>query len=229
MELKTKLQERFSLEALLMGAIAFGVFWRFVNLGSREFWYDEVLSLILFTGQKIAYSNPSENAPVLLADLQQLLSLPPESGIGNVFSTIANMLRGIAGGEPHPPLFFLSQHFWLRLFGNSEAATRSLGAIESVAAIASAYGLGRVVLGHRGGLILAALLAVNPFYLFHSLNLRMYGPLVLWTILSAWALLEVIKLQAPVEQEVRRGVSAACPKGIWHSPSDPGSGLTQSF
>ncbi|NER33809.1 MAG: hypothetical protein F6J93_07095 [Oscillatoria sp. SIO1A7] len=186
-----------SLEALLMAAIAFGVFWRFVNLGNREFWYDEVLSLILFTGQKIAYSSPSENAPVLLADLQQLLSLPPESGIGNVFSTIANLLRGLAGGEPHPPLFFLSQHFWLRLFGNSEAATRSLGAIESVAAIASAYGLGRVVLGHRGGLILAALLAANPFYLFHSLNLRMYGPLVLWTILSAWALLEVIKLQAP--------------------------------
>ncbi len=49
----------------------------------------------------------------------------------------------------------------------------------------SAYGLGRVVLGHRGGLLLAALLGINPFYLFHSLNLRMYAPLVLWATLSA--------------------------------------------
>ena len=180
-----------------MAAIAFGILWRFVNLDSREFWYDEVLSLLLFTGQKIAYSNPSENAPVVLAELHQLLSLPPESGIGDAFGTIANLLRGLAGGEPHPPLFYLSQHFWLRLFGNSEVATRSLGGILSAGAIASAYGLGRAVLGHRGGLLLAALLAANPFYLFHSLNLRMYGPLVLWTILSAWALLEIIKLQAP--------------------------------
>ncbi|MBD0301402.1 MAG: glycosyltransferase family 39 protein, partial [Tolypothrix sp. T3-bin4] len=60
-----------------------------------------------------------------------------------------------------------------------------------VSAIGSIYGLGKLLVGNRGGLLLAALLALNPFYLFHSLNFRMYAPLVLWAILSAWSLLHL--------------------------------------
>ena len=69
---------------------------------------------------------------------------------------------------------------------------RSLSALLSIGAIGSAYGLGRVILGHRGGLFLTALLGINPFYLFHSLNVRMYGSVVLWSTLSAWALLQLV-------------------------------------
>lgn len=181
----------FSLETLLILAIAIGVLLRLLNLGSREFWYDEVLSLLLSTGQKVAYRGPKD-LPVVLAQYTPLLDLPPEATVKDIVKTVVNLLRGLAGGEPHPPLFYLAQHLWLRLFGNGVAAVRSLGALLSLGAIASSYGLGRVLLGHRGGLLLAALLATNPFYLFHSLNVRMYGPLVLWAVLSAWALLEII-------------------------------------
>jgi uncharacterized membrane protein len=80
----------------------------------------------------------------------------------------------------------------LRLFGNSEAAMRSLGALYSIGSIGCAYGWGRYFLGHRGGLLLAALLGLNPYFLFHSLNIRMYCPLVFWTLLSGWATLELI-------------------------------------
>lgn len=183
----------FSVEVWAIAAIALGIFLRIINLGSREFWYDEVLSLLLSTGQKIAYQTPEE-LPVKLADYTALLNLPAMSGIGDVLNTVPNLLRGIVGGEPHPPLFYLSQHFWLYLFGNSEIAMRSLGMILSIGAIAIAYGLGKTLLGHRGGLLLAALFAINPFYLFHSLNLRMYGPLVLWVTLSALSLLKVIDI-----------------------------------
>ena len=92
-----------------------------------------------------------------LADYTSLLHLPPMSGVGDFVKTLANLLRALAGGEPHPPLFYLSQHFWLYLFGNSEAAMRSLGVILSIGAIACAYGLGKILLGHRGGLLLGAL------------------------------------------------------------------------
>jgi uncharacterized membrane protein len=62
--------------------------------------------------------------------------------------------------------------------------------------------MGRVMLGHRGGLLLAALLATNPYYLSHSLNIRMYGPLVLWTTLSAWAMLQLVEARGR-RQEAR--------------------------
>ncbi|HIK09451.1 MAG TPA: glycosyltransferase family 39 protein [Oscillatoriaceae cyanobacterium M33_DOE_052] len=186
------IKQRLTPEYFFLIAIALGILLRCLNLGSREFWYDEVLSLLLSSGQKIAYYTPGDT-PVTLADFHRLLSLPAEASFFAPVRTIVNLLRGLAGGEPHPPLFYLTQHLWLRLFGNGEAAQRSIGMLLSGGAIVSAYGLGKNLLGHRGGLLLAALFATNPFYLFHSLNLRMYGPVVLWTTLSAWALLEIIK------------------------------------
>lgn len=185
----SKLSRTFSWALLIVIAIA--VLLRVINLSSREFWYDEVLSLLLSTGQKTSYSTPKE-LPVTLADYTPLLSLPVENSISDILATLKKLLQGLAG-EPHPPLFFLGQHLWLRLFGNSVAATRSLGVLFSIGAMGSAYGLGRRLLGHQGGLLLAALLGTNTYYLFHSLNVRMYGPLLLWVILSAWAALELIE------------------------------------
>ena len=186
-----KIKSFLTLETGLILAIIIGIILRLINLGSREYWYDEVLSLLLFTGQKIYYQAPAET-PVLLANYSQLLSLPSESNFSDFSQTLINLFRGIVGGEPHPPLFFITQHFWLRLLGNSEIATRSLNVILSIATMVCSYGLGRFYLGHRGGLLLTALVATNPFYLFHSLNLRMYASLLLWTILSAWSLLKII-------------------------------------
>lgn len=180
-----------TLEMLLGGAIVIGIYLRILNLGSRELWYDEVLSLLLSTGQRLQYSLPND-VPIALARLTALLNLPPEASLGAIAKTLQGLIRGLHNGEPHPPIFFLTQHLWLRFFGNSEIAMRSLPALWSLGAIASAYGLGRKLLDHRSGLLFAALLATNPFYLFHSLNVRMYTPLVLWAILSVWALLELI-------------------------------------
>ncbi|MCU0551076.1 MAG: glycosyltransferase family 39 protein [Leptolyngbya sp. Prado105] len=179
-------QKSLTLEILFGCVIAFGIFLRILNLGSREFWYDEVLSLLLSTGQRSRYALPAEGA-IALSQLAPLLDLPQES----FAKTIQGLLRGLYAGEPHPPIFFFAQHFWLRLFGNSEIAMRSLPMLWSVGAIAAAYGLGRKLLDHRAGLLFSALIATNPFYLFHSLNVRMYTPLVFWAILSIWALLEI--------------------------------------
>jgi uncharacterized membrane protein len=192
------------LEIILLGAIALAVFLRIVNLGSRELWYDEILSLLLSTGQKKLYEHPGAT-PVLLSDYQSLLSLPLENNLGDIGRTIEQFLKGLVA-EPHPPLFYIGQHLWLRLFGNSVVALRSLPVLYSLGAIACGYGLGKKLLGYRGGLLLAALLGLNPFYLFHSLNVRMYCPLVFWTILSGWAILELINFPSPAKRPVRHEV-----------------------
>jgi uncharacterized membrane protein len=188
------LKRLISLDSLLVIALIIGVLLRLLNLGTRELWYDEVLSLLLSTGQKIHYNTPQES-PVLLSQLTPLLSLPIESGKHTIAQTLQGLLRGLYAGEPHPPLFFLAQHLWLRLWGNGEIALRSLPMLWSFGAIAAAYGFGQSLLGTRSGLLFAALLATNPFYLFHSLNVRMYTPLTLWAILSAWALVELIGIK----------------------------------
>jgi uncharacterized membrane protein len=187
-----QLPKKKSLDIILLIAIAIAILIRIINLGSREFWYDEVLSLLLSTGQKGLYKSPGD-VPVALSQYLPVLNLPVEQGLGDFFNTLEKLLKGLVK-EPHPPLFFLGQHLWLRLFGNSEAAMRSLGVLYGVGAIASAYGVGRFFLGQRGGLLFAALLGLNPFYLFHTLNVRMYASLVFWTVLSTWALLELSRI-----------------------------------
>ncbi|MBD2296189.1 glycosyltransferase family 39 protein [Anabaena sphaerica FACHB-251] len=191
---KNNFKQLLSIEKLALITIAVAVILRIINLGTREFWYDEVLSLLLSTSQNGVYKSPGD-APVVLAKYTSLLSLPTEASLRDFFQTIIVLIKSLLGGEPHPPIFFLSQHFWLRLFGNSEAAMRSLNTLFSIAAMGGAYGLGKFILGHRGGLFFAALLAISPFYLFHSLNVRMYAPLVLWVIISTWALLYLIEQQ----------------------------------
>ncbi|MEM6424955.1 MAG: glycosyltransferase family 39 protein [Cyanobacteria bacterium P01_D01_bin.128] len=182
---------RFPVEALLLGAIALAVLLRIVWLGSREFWYDEVLSLLFAAGQRIFYDSPEE-VPVTLANYTPLLSLPAESGAKEIVQTTVGLLRGIVGVEPHPFLFYLSQNVWLRLTGNGETVQRLMGMGLSVGAIACSYGTGKLLMGHRGGLIYAALMGLSPLYFFHSLNLRMYGPVVFWVCLSTLALLQLI-------------------------------------
>lgn len=180
------------LEIVLIFSIVAAVIVRFLLLTRHEFWYDETLSVLLSSGQKLAYEGPKAE-PLMLGGYASLMTIPPEAGLADTLTTIENLLKGLAG-DVHPPLFYLSQHLWMRWFGNGEAAMRSLVAITSVGAIAASYGLGRTVLDHRSGLILAALLASSPFFLSHSLNLRMYALLVLWAILSQWSLLSLIKL-----------------------------------
>lgn len=192
----------FSPLGLLLMAIALAVLLRLLNLGSRELWYDEVLSLLLTTGQKTAYQTP-RSLPLPLAQYTALLQLPTEQSLGDMLATVTQFLRGLMG-EPHPPLFFLGQHLWLRLWGNGVEALRSLNALYSVGAIALAYGIGRQLVNPRAGLIFAALLGLNPYYLFHSLNVRMYGPLVFWAMLTTWALLKIIALNQGDKPEINR-------------------------
>ncbi len=193
-----------SVESILLAVIAIAVFIRIINLGSREFWYDEVLSLLLSTGQKVNYKSP-EDLPVILANYTALLKLPIENGLKDSFQTLEQLLKGLVA-EPHPPLFFLEQHFWLRWFGNSEIAMRSLVVLFSIGAMGCAYGIGRRLLSYRGGLLFAALLGINPYFLFHSLNVRMYSSLVFWTLLSTWSLLKLMPLQARENENPKRKI-----------------------
>jgi len=176
-----------AVEVLALGAIALGVALRLGWLGQRELWYDEVLSLVLSTGHSTGYVPPGSE-PVPLATYAALLHAAPHA----LPQTVKQLLQRMVGTEPHPPLFYLSQHLWLRVWGTGETALRSLNGLLSIGTLALGYGLGTATGGRRLGLMLAALLALNPFLLFHSLNLRMYLPVVFWVVLASWALVETL-------------------------------------
>lgn len=191
----TAAKPRFSvMEIFLWLCIALGAGLRSLWVGKRELWYDEVLSVLLSSGQKNAYKLPN-NEPFAVTDISSVLSLPTENGVEGALETVKNLVKGTLG-DPHPPLFYLGEHAWMRLFGNGEGGLRSLVMIGSLLALLVSYTVGKRVLGQRGGLIFTALLSLNPFFFSHSLNLRMYAPMVLWVLVSTWCFFALVGLQA---------------------------------
>jgi 4-amino-4-deoxy-L-arabinose transferase-like glycosyltransferase len=98
------------------------------------------------------------------------------------------MLGRIPDGESNPPLFYVLEWGWTRVFGDGEVGLRSLPALAGLLTVPVAYAIGRHAAGGvaRAGLAAAALVAVNPLLVWFSQEARSYA---LATLLSAVALL----------------------------------------
>jgi mannosyltransferase len=92
--------------------------------------------------------------------------------------SFTDMLRQVKGSESNPPLYYVLAWGWAKAFGTSEVTMRSLSALFGVATIPFAYGIGRELSSRRGGLIAAALVAVNPMLIWYSQEARSYALLV---------------------------------------------------
>jgi mannosyltransferase len=94
--------------------------------------------------------------------------------------SIGGLFDSLVQTEGNPPLYFLLLDGWMRLFGDSEAATRSLSALFGTATIVVAYMIGRELAGSaRVGIAAAVLVAFNPFLIWFSQETRPYALLVL--------------------------------------------------
>lgn len=96
----------------------------------------------------------------------------------------------ISAVEPHPPLDYFILRGWMMLAGDSEYSVRFPSAAAGVLAVALAYALGRMFFGRAAGVAGAALIAVNPFQIWHAQEARMYAistALALASTLALWA------------------------------------------
>ncbi|GAB4543272.1 MAG: hypothetical protein Kow0063_36290 [Anaerolineae bacterium] len=111
---------------------------------------------------------------------------------GNSVALARASLREIASRtalDIHPPLYYWLLHGWIRVFGESEVAVRSLSAVAAVLLVAMVYRLGACLSGKRVALLAAFLAAVSPFQIYYAQEARMYALLALWGALTVWATL----------------------------------------
>jgi mannosyltransferase len=103
--------------------------------------------------------------------------------------------------EPTPPTYYLLLRGWMALWGDSEAALRSLSAVASTLCIPVTYFLGRELLGKLTGVLGALLFALCPLSLYFAQEARVYTLLMLAATIVLWA--------AAVYQRDPRSVRAA--------------------
>ncbi|MFC6768742.1 glycosyltransferase family 39 protein [Natrinema soli] len=136
---------------------------------------------------------PIELYPItLLAAALRLFGLASESywvdevvSVTTVTSNTApELLLNVPGNDPHPPLYYLLLSGWTAVFGTSELATRLLSALVGIATVVVLYWAGRQLFDREVGTIAAVFVAVSPFHVWYSQEVRMYNLLALLTALS---------------------------------------------
>jgi mannosyltransferase len=96
-----------------------------------------------------------------------------------------DMLSGVASDESTPPLYYALAWLWERLFGHGEAGLRSLSALVGTLTVPVAWRAARDWFDSpRAGLVAAALVAFNPFFVWYSQEARSYALLVLMAALT---------------------------------------------
>lgn len=179
---------RFILSTLLILAI----FFRFAHLDHKAYWFDETSSSLQISGYRDSevIEQISDGRVIDLQTLQKYQYPSPEK-------TAADTLKGLAVKEPQlTPLYFVLTRFWVQLFGNSIAVTRSFSAAISLLAFPCIYWLClELFKSPLTGGIAVALLSTSPFHLIYAQEARPYS---LWTVailLSNIALLRAMRLQ----------------------------------
>jgi len=104
------------------------------------------------------------------------------------WSSIPHLLRE----DGSPPLYYMLLGIWVRLFGDTEAATHTLSLIFGLACIPVAFFAGRAVFGRLTGLACAVLAALDPFLTYYAQETRMYELEALLSLVVAWAYVEGI-------------------------------------
>jgi hypothetical protein len=110
-------------------------------------------------------------------------------------SGLGATLRAVVHHENTPPLWYLLAWVDARLFGDGALALRLPSALAGILTVPVVWAIGRRLGGQRAALIAAAIVAVNPLFVWYSQEARAYG---LFVLLSALAMLCFVRaLQAP--------------------------------
>ncbi|HWC02040.1 MAG TPA: glycosyltransferase family 39 protein [Methylomirabilota bacterium] len=105
-------------------------------------------------------------------------------------------LVGALAQDNKPPLYYAAVHAWLRGFGESEAALRSLSALFGVLTVALCFAFGRDLLGTRGAIVAAMLVGLTPVAVHYSREGRNYAMLMFFVLLTTWSLHRALTLAA---------------------------------
>lgn len=76
--------------------------------------------------------------------------------------------------DSSPPLFYILLHGWIRLFGLTEGALRSLSSVFGVGLVIAVWAVGREFFSRRVGLLAAFFVAIAPVAILYSQEIRMY-------------------------------------------------------
>lgn len=130
---------------------------RSLGITSRPIWYDEAFAILF-----------SAKGPAAM-----------------IYGTLAPTSGGSA--DIHPLGYYTLLWLWMKIFGSSLVVARSLSILAGVATVAMAYLLARELVNERFAGLAAIFVALAPFPVHYSQEIRMYSFLAFWLVLATYA------------------------------------------
>ncbi len=169
------------LRPLVIVLLVLGIFFRFVNIDRKVFWYDEVHTALRISG----YDTPQAKAQIFtgkvidISTIQKFQKINPDKSI---IRNAINTTTSLATDDPqHPPLYYVLTGIWVQLFGNSVTNLRIPSAIFSLAVLPLAYWF-CWELFHSSLIawLAVSFFAVSPFQILYAQEARQYS---LWIVM----------------------------------------------
>jgi uncharacterized membrane protein len=170
--------------------VLLGAAFRFVGLGDKVFWTDETYTALAVASTRMSeLSRDVFNGRVLSRDEVLRHQFPRQDR--NLLDTI----RELAGDQPrHPPLYFVTAHASMRVFGSSIAVLRALSAVLSLASLPLLFLLCRELTGRiEVGWVAVGLAAVSPLHWSLAQFARMYTAWIDLVLVASWLLLRTMR------------------------------------
>jgi mannosyltransferase len=98
--------------------------------------------------------------------------------------SLSATLRAVSHTENSPPLWYVVEWVDYRLLGSGEFALRLPSALAGIAVVPVTWAIGQIVGGRRAAIASAALVSVNPLFVWYSQEARAYGLFVFTAALS---------------------------------------------
>lgn len=136
---------------------ALGLAVRLVGITSRPIWYDEAFA-ILFAEKGLA---------------------------AMIFGTLTP--TGAGAADIHPLGYYTLLWLWMQAFGQTLTSVRMLSVLAGTATVALSYLLTRDIFDEKTAAIAALVVALAPFPVHYSQEIRMYSFLAFWLILATFA------------------------------------------
>jgi len=96
----------------------------------------------------------------------------------------------IVARDTSPPLYYLCLHTWMKIFGTSEVAIRSLSFLFFLGIVVTVYFIAKHLWDRKTAILAVVLALTNPFLFIYAFEGRMYAILALTSTLSVYFFLK---------------------------------------
>ncbi len=164
---------------------------RFLNLGYKVYWYDEVHTSLRISG----YVMPDLIPQIYTGRILKVGEVLETYQYPTAEKSLPDSLNALKQHPEHSPLYYLLARFWMQTFSHSVATIRSLSAFISLLVFPATYWLClELFQSTTVGLVGMAIIAISPFHVLYAQEARPYS---LWTVtilLSSAALLQALRV-----------------------------------